>query len=114
MSSVAQEQKADLGYIDHVDRIEPHVAERQVECTLFDDTRRLAQIFLHKTSWAQMGPREARFFDIFLNFLVHKTKRECGITPRVQTREFDHVANSCGLASVYKRALRSDHIHEGS
>src|SRR5262245_17641954 len=114
MSTVAQEQKADVGYIDQVDRIEPHVAESQVKCAVFDDTRCLAQIFLHEASWAQMGPCEARFFEMFLNFPVHTTKRECGITPRVQTREFDHMANSCGLASIDERGLRFDHIHKGS
>ena len=31
MSTVAEQQKGDFGYIDQVDRIEPYVAERQVE-----------------------------------------------------------------------------------
>ena len=114
MSTVAEEQKADLAHIDQVDRIEPHVAERQVKCTVVDDARCLAQIFLHESSRAQMRPREAGFFEMFLNFLVHKTKWKCGIGPSVQAREFDHVADACGLGSVNKRVLRFDHIHERS
>src|ERR1700746_1595964 len=106
MSAVAQEQKADLGDIDQVDRIEFHVAERQIECTVLGDTRRLAQIFLHEARWAQLSPREARLFEIFLNFLVHNAERKCGIGPSVQTREFDHVADAGGLADVYKYGLR--------
>src|SRR5882757_1711312 len=114
MSTVAEEQKADLGDIDQVDRIEPHVAEREVECTLMNDTWRLAQIFLHKTSGTQMSPREIRLFEISLNFLMHETKWESGLRPRVQPREFDHVANAGGCAGLYKRALRFDHIHAGT
>ena len=59
MSTVAEEQKAHLGDIDQVDRIELRVAERQIECAILNDTWRLAQIFLHEASWAQLSPREA-------------------------------------------------------
>jgi hypothetical protein len=61
-----------------------------------------------------MRPREAGFFEMFLNVLVHQAKWERGVSPSVQTREFDHVANACRLGSVDKRVLRFDHIHEGS
>src|SRR5580658_1047649 len=110
MSTIAQEQKADLGDIDQVDRIELHVAECEVECALADDTRGLAQIFLHKTRGAQMRPGETGPLEMFLNLLMHETKWECGFRPCVQTRKFDHVAHACRLASVYKNALRFGHI----
>src|SRR5262249_39251571 len=89
-------------------------AERQVESTLANDTRRLAKIFLHEARWAQMGPREAGCFEVVLDFLVHKAKGEGGIRPSVQTGEFDHVSNAGGLASIDKRALRFDHVPGGS
>ena len=114
MPAVAQEQEADLGYIGEVDRIEFHVVEGKEECTLIDDTRRLAQIFLHEPRRAEMCPREAGSFDVLLDFLVHSTKKECGLGPRIQAGELDHVVNSCGLGSVYERALRFDHVHGGS
>jgi hypothetical protein len=81
MSTVAQEQEADFAHIDEVDRIELHVAERQVECTVFDDARRLRKYSCIKPVGAQMGPREAGFFEIFLDFLVHTTKKEGGTCP---------------------------------
>src|SRR5215469_10955600 len=114
MSTIAEEQKADLAHVDQIDRIEPHVGEGQVKCTVVDDARCLAQIFLHKSSRAQMRPCQAGFFEIFLDCQVHDAKRKCGIRPSVQAREFDNVANACGLGSVDKRVLRFDHIHEGS
>ena len=114
MSTVAEEQKADLGDIDQVDRIELRVAERQIECTILDDTRRLAQIFLHEAGWAQLSPREADLSRYSSISLCIMTERKCGIGPSVQTREFDHVADACGLAGVYKRGLRFDHIHDRS
>jgi hypothetical protein len=79
-----------------------------------NDARRLAQIFLHKTGGAQMSPRETRLLEIFLDFFMHETKWERGLRPRIQTRELDHVANACGFAGVYKRALRFDQIHAGT
>src|SRR6185437_9315912 len=39
VSTVAEEQKGDLAYVDQVNRVEPHVAKRQVECTVVDDAR---------------------------------------------------------------------------
>src|SRR6516165_9305478 len=61
MSTLAEKQEGHPAHIDQVDRVEPYVAERQVECTVIDDARRLAQVFLHESSWAQMRPREAGF-----------------------------------------------------
>ena len=114
MSTIAEEQKADLAHVDQIDRIEPHVGECQVKCTVVDNARCLAQIFLHKSSRAQMGPREAGFFEMFLNCFVHQAEGERCVGPSIQTREFDNVADACGLGSVDKCILRFDHVHEGS
>src|SRR5262245_23945473 len=61
-----------------------------------------------------MRPRQAGVLQILLNFLVHETERERGVGASVQAREFDHMTNSSGLARVYERALRFDHVHGGS
>src|SRR5262245_15469185 len=114
MSAVAQERETDLADIDQIDRIESHLAERQVECAFVDYTRRLAQVFMHEAGWTQMRPRQARFLEIFLNFLVHETKRERGVRASVQARELDHMTNARGLARVNERVLSFDHIHAGS